>query len=51
MPAGVLSQDVFLGDRPPALIDYLDDQVSAEISLPALQKMVVIQGLELNTLG
>ena len=51
LPAGLLPQDAFLGDRPPMLVDYLDNQVSAEILLPATQKIVVIQGLELSTLG
>jgi len=51
LPAGMLPQESFLGDRPPALCDYLDEDVSAEISIPVTQKMVVIQALELSTLG
>ncbi len=51
LPAGMLPLDAFLGDRPPLLPDYLNDEVSAEIAMPATQKVVLIQGLELNTLG
>jgi hypothetical protein len=51
LPAGMLAQDSFLGDRPPTLTDYLDDSVSAEISIPVCQKMVVIQGLEVSSFG
>ena len=48
---GMLPQDSYLGQRPPVLVDYLDDAVSAEVMLPATQKMVVIQGLELGFVG
>src|SRR6266516_2707750 len=48
---GMLPQDSYLGQRPPVLVDYLDDAVSAEVMLPAIQKMVVIQGLELGFVG
>lgn len=51
LPAGMLPQDSFLGDRPPTLRDYLDENVSAEISAPVTQKMIVIQALEFSTLG
>lgn len=49
--AGMLSPDVFLGDRPPLLSDYLDDAVAADTSTPISTKMVVIQALELQPLG
>ena len=51
LPAGLLPQDVFLGDRPPLLADYLNDDVSAAIQMPATQKIVIVQALELSTLG
>lgn len=51
LPRGMLSLDAFLGDRPPLLPDYLNDEVSAEVVMPATQRVVLIQGLELNTLG
>jgi hypothetical protein len=50
-PAGMLPLDSFLGDRPPTLRDYLDEDVSAEIQIPVTQKMVLIQAIELSTLG
>jgi hypothetical protein len=48
---GLLPQSVYLGNRPPRLVDYFDDKVSAEVSLPAFQKMIVIHGLELTPMG
>jgi hypothetical protein len=51
LPAGLLPQDAYLRERPPLLIDYSSNDVSMDIQAPALQKMVVIQGLELTTLG
>jgi hypothetical protein len=48
LPAGLLSQATYLGDRPPILPDYLDDAVSALVSIPAVQKMIVIAGMELT---
>ena len=47
-PGTFLPQDSYLGDRPPVLQDYLDDQVASTVRLPAVQKMVVIQGIELS---
>ena len=51
VPQGMLPQEAFLGPRPPLLGDYLDDHVSLEIQLPASQKMVVVQALELSPQG
>jgi hypothetical protein len=48
VPAGMLPHDVFLGDRPPRLCDYLDESVTAEVQLPAAEKIVIVQGLELG---
>ena len=48
---GMLPEQSYLGDRPPMLADYLSETVSAEIHAPASQKMVVIQGMEMNPLG
>jgi len=50
-PAGMLSQDTYLGDRPPQLADYLDDEVAADVEVPATHKTIVITGLEVNTSG
>lgn len=51
LPAGMLPQGAYFSDRPPCLPDYLDDAVSVQVQLPAFQKMVVIQGLEVTPLG
>jgi hypothetical protein len=51
LPAGMLPQDAYLSDRPAKLPDYLDNAVAADVELPASQKMVVIQGLEITPLG
>ena len=48
---GMLPQDAYLGERPPVLADYLDDEVSAEVTVPVTQKMIMIAGLEVQTAG
>lgn len=48
---GMLPEQSYLGTRPPLLADYLRDDVAAEIYLPASQKMIVVQGMEMNPLG
>ena len=50
-PRAMLPQDSYQGQRPPVLTDYLDDTVSAAVQLPAIHKMIVIQGLELTPVG
>jgi hypothetical protein len=49
--AGMLPEGSYLGDRPPYLPDYLADSVSAEVDFPASQKMLVVQGIEMNPMG
>jgi hypothetical protein len=44
-----LPANVLLGDRPPLLPDYLNDAVAADVELPATQKVIVIQAIELTT--
>jgi hypothetical protein len=51
LPAGMLSQDTYLGDRPPKIADYLDDEVAADVEVPVTHKTLVITGLEVNTSG
>jgi hypothetical protein len=51
IPPGMLSPDVFLGERPPLLPDYRDDAVSVETLAPIVTKMVLIQALEVTPLG
>ncbi len=48
---GTLPQEAFLGERPPVLPDYLADDVAADVSLPSSQKMVLIQGMEIDFLS
>jgi hypothetical protein len=50
-PRVMLPQDAYQGARPPLLVDYLDDTVSASVRAPAVRKMVVIQALELTPIG
>jgi hypothetical protein len=49
--AGLFPTDVYLGDRPPLLRDFLDDEVAADVDVPAVQKMIVVQGMELTPLA
>jgi hypothetical protein len=49
--AGLFGTDVYLGERPPCLADFLDDNVAADVDVPVVQKMVVIQGMELTPLA
>lgn len=51
VPAGMLPQEAFVGDRPPTLADYSSDVVSAAVDIPASQKMIVVQALELSPQG
>ena len=51
LPQGLLPQNTYLGDRPPLLTDYLNDDVSVDTLLPITQKMIVVQALELNSIG
>jgi hypothetical protein len=48
---GMLPQVEYLGERPPTLQDYLNDEVAADVRLPAWEKMIVIHGMELTPLG
>lgn len=48
VPAGMLPHGAWLGQRPPLLRDYRDDSVAENINLPATQKMIVIQAIELS---
>jgi hypothetical protein len=43
---GMLPQDAYLGERPPLLSDYLDETVAADVRIPAVQKMIVVAGME-----
>jgi hypothetical protein len=51
LPQGLLPQDAYLGSRPALLTDYFNNDVSADASVLVTQKIVVIQALELATVG
>lgn len=46
MPVGMLAPSVYLGDRPPTLADYLDDDVAADVTTRSVRKIIIIQALE-----
>jgi hypothetical protein len=48
---GMFPREVLLGDRPPTMLDYLDDAVSADVIRPSTHKVIVIQALEVHPLG
>jgi hypothetical protein len=48
---GLFGTDVYLGERPPVLPDFHNDEVAADVQIPASQKMLVIPGLELTPVG
>jgi hypothetical protein len=43
---GMLPQNAYLGDRPALIRDYLNDEVAADVLVPATQKVVAITALE-----
>lgn len=51
MPPGLLPQSAYLGERPPLLVDYLDDSVAVDTNIPSTTKMIVIQALEVNSIA
>ena len=48
---GMLPEASYLGERPAFIADYLAETVSAEVDVPASQKMLVVQGIEMNPMG
>jgi hypothetical protein len=50
-PRTLLPQDAYLGSRPPLLPDMLDNTVSASVQVPAVQKMIVISGMQFPLAG
>jgi len=48
LPQGMLPQDAYLGERPPLLPDYLNDDVSTDVDVPTTEKVIVITGLEVQ---
>jgi hypothetical protein len=48
---GMLPFEVFMGDRPPLLPDFLDGSVSASVHLTAARRVVVVQASEVSISG
>ena len=46
LPPGLFSHEVYMGSNPPLLPDYLDDSVAVDTRSPIVQKVVMIQALE-----
>lgn len=51
LPAGLLPQDSYLGEKPPLLTDYANDEVAAAVEVGTTHKMIVIPGLEFSALA
>jgi hypothetical protein len=47
----LLPSDAYVNDRPPVLADYLDADVAADIDLPLISHVIVVQALSVATLG
>jgi hypothetical protein len=46
--ASLLPEAVLRGEKPPTLTDFLDDEVSADVQLPATRKAVVVTAAEVE---
>ena len=42
----MLPQDAYRGARPPVLLDYLDDEVSAVVRVRGFRKIILVQAPE-----
>jgi hypothetical protein len=51
LPAGLLPQSAYLGEKPPLLVDYLDDAVAVDTYIPSTTKLIVIQALEVSSIA
>jgi len=49
--AAMFQPEVYLGERPPVLADFLDDAVAADVKVPIVQKLIVVQALELAAMS
>jgi hypothetical protein len=48
---GMLPSEVFMGERPPLLPDFLDDAVSCTVRLTAARRVVMVQASEISISG
>lgn len=51
LPPGLFGPNVYLGERPPVLSDYMDNSVSSKVLVPATQKMILVHGIELTPMS
>jgi hypothetical protein len=49
--AAGIRPEVFLGPRPPMLPDFWDDEVSAEVDLPATTRVLLVEALDVRAFG
>lgn len=48
LPPGLFSHEVYMSAHPPLLPDYLDDSVAIDTRSPVVQKVVMIQAIEVT---
>jgi hypothetical protein len=46
-----LTLEVVLGPRPPMLPDFLDDEVAAEVEVPVGPRILVVEAMDIRTVG
>lgn len=49
--AGLFGQEVWLGERPPLLLDYQNNDVACTVRVPVSQKVVVIQAIDVQSVS
>jgi hypothetical protein len=50
LPQGLFPAETLIGDKPPRLLDYFDDEVSGVAEFTRPTKVVILQGLEILTI-
>jgi hypothetical protein len=43
--------EVVLGNGPPLLPDFLDDEVAAEVKLPAVTRLLIVEAMDVRAFG
>lgn len=51
LPPGLLPQDAFLGEKPPMLTDYSNDEVAAPVEVDTTHKIIALPALEFSALA
>ncbi len=47
VPNGMLPADSYLGERPPQVADFLEDDVSLSVVMPVFRKIILIQAISI----